>query len=246
MKKRYLPYNYYKLSSKKRNLKKIFSIFVLFIFLFLLITKIFVYFKQIININEIEIISNTTTIPNEVIIDYFTNNKTSFLNYKKHTDILMTLYPEIYKVKTYFFPLKKFKIEVIGKTPFFYKNLDGQDKKLFYSNENSGYTVYNDNKIDLSKIILIEHQTKIDIDKLKKIYVFLSETNYIRKIHKIFLKNNREYIIYLHTQNKVVLDETIDILKYKNLLKDILDFSLDKKVDIYARLLDNNKVFLKY
>jgi cell division septal protein FtsQ len=99
--------NYYKyrFTKKRKNNRKLikFLIFLFFLFFLYSLPKVSnvvnKFFSNYFTIKDIEILENNTTVPDEIIIEFFLKNKVSLFNFKKLIKNLLKTYPEIKKVK---------------------------------------------------------------------------------------------------------------------------------------------------
>jgi len=236
---------YYRMTQKRDKSKRllkliIFMFFLVFLYSLPKISSVKENLLSYFTIKEIKILENNTTIPDEVIVESLIKNKISFLNFKKFTTSLSQIYPEIEKIKIVALPMKKFKVKIISEIPIFYVS----NKGVFLSNKNKEFSVYDINKINFDRILQIEYENYYDIRKLKILYQFFTETGLTKEIQKIYVKDNGEYILYTDKQNKIILDEKFDSIE-RNLLRNIINISIDKNVDVYARIVDNRIVYIK-
>jgi len=239
--------NYYKyrFTKKRKNNRKLikFLIFLFFLFLLYSLPKVSnvvnKFFSNYFTIKDIEILENNTTVPNEIIIEFFLKNKVSLFNFKKLIKNLLKTYPEIKKVKVAVLPVKELKIKIISKIPVFFL----VNKEIFISNDGEEFKVYNINKINFDRLLKIECDN-YDIKKLKDLYQIFVTTNLTKEIQKICIKNNGEYIIFTNKQTKVILDEKFSSIK-KNFLVNMIKISLEKNTDVYGRVADAGIVYIK-
>ncbi len=239
--------NYYKyrFTKKRKNNRKLIKFLAFLFFLFLLYSLPKVsnvvnkFFSNYFTIKDMEILENNTTVPNEIIIEFFLKNKVSLFNFKKLIKNLLKTYPEIKKVKIVVLPVKELKIKIINKIPVFFL----VNKEIFISNDGEEFKVYNINKINFDRLLKIECDN-YDIKKLKDLYQIFVTTNLTKEIQKIYIKNNGEYIIFTNKQTKVILDEKFSSIK-KNFLVNMIKISLEKNTDVYGRISDAGIVYIK-
>ncbi|MFN3550991.1 MAG: hypothetical protein ACK4WJ_04205 [Endomicrobiia bacterium] len=242
MRQKYLYYRYkYKEKKMKKWVSKILVFFIIIFFIyfsFLTLPTI----KNFLKIDQVEIIYNNTTLSNSLISEFFLNNKVSFFNFRKILKEFFDTYNEVEEVKTNFFPFKKLQLGIKNKIPLFYIVED--KRNIFISKKGEKFLIYDEGKINFAKIIEIGFKNNFDIQKLVYLYNFLLSKNLLSEIKKIEIKDNNEYILYFASGNKVVLDYTFDKAN-SELLFDALILALNKRKDLYARLLDEGIVYIK-
>ncbi len=243
MKKKYLYYRYkYKDKKIKRSVSKILVFTIIIFFLYFFSFNAIQMIKNFLKIEQVEIIKNNTTLPNSLILKIFLNNKISFFNFRKILKKLSYTYSEIEEIKTNFFPFKKLKLELKSRIPMFY-TIENTEK-IFISKKSDRFKIFDESRVDFSKIIEIKFKNSFDVNRIVSIYNFLLEKNLLSYIKMIEIKDNNEYILYFVNGSKIVFDDTFDKINL-SLLFNTLIFALNKRIYVYARLLDEGMVYIK-
>jgi cell division septal protein FtsQ len=250
LKKRNVFKTYRRKQLKKSRIKKFLTfIFAITSFTSIIIISFFLitYFKtqdllSLIRITKISVSRNETTVPSELIIKKFLEEKVNIFTIKKTKNKLTKMFPEIKDIKFKFISPKNFSIKINSQIPIFVFN--DSNKKKFVSLEGKIFWVYDLTKFNYDNVIELVQEKFVETNFIKSLYEYLAEIEKIKLIKKICFKLNGEIIIETISGNKIIIDKNI-LKTEKSLVSKVFDISQEENVDIYARDLESKKLYVK-
>jgi cell division septal protein FtsQ len=189
-------------------------------------------------------LENNSTIPDEIIYRQLNKEQTTIFGCKKVFFQLQKKYPEIKEIKIVSLPIKVLKVKIYSFSPIVYKM--GNDNTVWFLSEHGNwYKIYDDKKINLSKLCFIEGDVESSV--IKMIYKKFSEVSVWDKVKKIRKENNK-YIVEFYDDNgyklSFVITKEFKDVKKETLAK-LLKYSFLKDTKIYTQLLTYGKVYIE-
>ncbi len=235
---------------KKNNFRKVFVIFLSLVNLVSIVTIIFyfvLYLKtidlhSIIGINQISILKNETTIPSELVIKKFFEEKINIFNLNRVKHNIIRILPEIKNIEFKIRLINNCSSEIKKQEPVFV--VDNKKQKIFYSANGAKFWVYDISKSNIDNLIELNIEKSVNAKFLTSFYKHIDITQKKYLIKKVYFKHNDEIIIETISGNKIIVDKNL-INVEPELFAKTLEIAEKENVDIYGRNLEDGKLYIR-